>query len=1121
VGKAWAAGPAEDVTTPREWLLAVILLAGVSALTWIIARRRRVARLAAGAPPVLDQSLHLLLERADCLLWEAKVELTPAEVRWDISCYKTGLTQRIFGEVPPPNEVGLWYRFKVPERPDMDRRAREALENRRPGYEQQFRLVREDRTFWIHESVTITPAGPNKFWLVGLATDVTVQREADEARWSSQEQLNHLLAHANCMLWQAEVRRDAAGEFHWEWFVPKSALYRRIVGEDPSRKSIMPWGQTNVPEFAELEARSRDAMRRELPGYEQFFRVVQPDGEVLWMHEQARVRRVGENEWSLEGVVIDITAQRRAEEAQRKSEVRLQQLLERADCLLWQGVVSRGPAGELTWEVHTPRSKLSRRLFGEDPDKLVRIDWGRLDVPELPAMGKAAAEALSSGARGYAQVFHVVTPGGDIWLSEQTSITASSPDRWELVGVITDITPQRAAEEAVRASEARYRALFQHTPVAIIEADFSAMGRRFEELRASGVRDIAAWLDAEPRHVVSLARLAQIRSSNETARKILRADSNRDFRHRRHLLETADALRVMREAMLMLWDGRATLDAQVEMRDFEGKMRHMNVRWWIGSNDQGLDLTQTVLVLVDLTELKQTEAALAAEKERLAVTLRAMAEGVVTTDVAGRVQYMNPAASRATDWDGSAFDRPVSEICVFENDRTGAPVEVPIARVAGGDTVADLPAHTRLVSRRGTRRLVEGCCAPIHSADSRVIGMVLVFRDVTEHERLEQELVRAARLESVGVLAGGIAHDFNNILTAVMGNLALALLDAGNSAEASERLRAAEKATLRARDLTQQLLTFAKGGDPVREAVQLATVIRETTDFALHGSSVKAIYHLPVDLWPADVDKGQIARVVQNLVINSIQAMPAGGTLRLAACNEPAGEGHRSGLAPGDYIQLTIADTGEGISAEHLPRIFDPYFTTKRSGSGLGLAAVYSIVKKHAGHISAESTVGQGTTFSLWLPAVRTAPVAAAELPPATRAKFAGRVLFMDDEETIRQMATLLLKRLGFEVECAEEGAEAVEKFRAAHAAGRPFTVVVMDLTVPGGMGGREAIGQLRAIDPQVKAIVSSGYSSDPVLANFRAHGFCSVVAKPYRIEDFTRALREALAETGGQTPRG
>lgn len=380
--------------------------------------------------------------------------------------------------------------------------------------------------------------------------------------------------------------------------------------------------------------------------------------------------------------------------------------------------------------------------------------------------------------------------------------------------------------------------------------------------------------------------------------------------------------------------------------------------------------------------------------------------------------------------------------------------------------------------------------------------------------RLEAELQRAAKLESLGLLAGGIAHDFNNLLTVMMGNLSLAVLETKPGDETGQCLAEVERAVKRAKDLTQQLLTFAKGGAPLRAAVMLADIVREVAEFALHGSKVRCTFSFPPDLWPADVDKGQISQVVQNIVINGAQAMPDGGEIAIAMDNEVAGEALKKLLAPGRYVKLTITDHGLGIPAEDLPHIFDPYFTTKAGGSGLGLATVHSIVKKHHGHITVESMQGR-TTFHVWLPAADEEPVAEeAERGELVRGK--GRVLFMDDEETIRGLGVAMLNKFGYEVIAVEDGAAAVRTYREAIERGQAFDAVVLDLTVPGAMGGREAMDQLRQIDPSVRAIVSSGYSNDAALANYRAHGFCGMVPKPYEATKLAGAVSEA-AKGGGR----
>jgi two-component system cell cycle sensor histidine kinase/response regulator CckA len=375
--------------------------------------------------------------------------------------------------------------------------------------------------------------------------------------------------------------------------------------------------------------------------------------------------------------------------------------------------------------------------------------------------------------------------------------------------------------------------------------------------------------------------------------------------------------------------------------------------------------------------------------------------------------------------------------------------------------------------------------------------------------RLQAELERSSRLESLGVLAGGIAHDFNNLLTAIMGNLSLVTFEDRAMELVGQQVRDAQRAAKRAGDVTQQLLTFAKGGDPVRQAVRLAEVVQEAVTFALHGSKVRSEISSPPDLPAADVDAGQISRVVHNLVLNAVQAMPDGGVVRLSLKAVDMAADEIAGLAPGRYVQLIVADNGPGIAAEHLARIFEPYFSTKGRGNGLGLATVHSIIRKHQGHIAVESHPGQGTTFRLWLHAARTAPSAeraGQSQVPLTRP---ARVLVMDDEDVIRAVAGRMLAMAGHQAVFAADGTEAVQAYRAARDAGQPFDLAIFDLTVPGGKGGKDALQEILQFDPQVRAVASSGYSNDPVMASPAAYGFRSYLRKPYELRDLLRAIDE------------
>jgi len=392
------------------------------------------------------------------------------------------------------------------------------------------------------------------------------------------------------------------------------------------------------------------------------------------------------------------------------------------------------------------------------------------------------------------------------------------------------------------------------------------------------------------------------------------------------------------------------------------------------------------------------------------------------------------------------------------------------------------------------------------------VGVAAIASDLSERKWMEAELIKSQKLESLGVLAGGIAHDFNNILTAIMGNLALAQMRLGSEGKVVELLMEAELATGRAKDLTQQLLTFSRGGEPVKAVVSMGPLIKEAARFALSGAQSRCEFSFPDDLWTVEADPGQIGQVFSNLLINANQAMPEGGTISIIGKNMTLNEQAGLPLPPGPYVSLAVKDTGVGIEEGYLLKIFDPYFTTKQSGSGLGLASAYSIVKKHDGFIAVESRPGAGSTFTIYLPAV-TGVREQGQVGEVPNAVGKASILIMDDEDAIRHVLTEMLQFMGYTATAVKNGEEALEAYQKALASGVPYDVVITDLTVPGGKGGRELMKDLRTLDPQVRAIVSSGYSNDPIMANFRDYGFSGVIVKPFRNMDLATVVSSVLRE--------
>ena len=522
----------------------------------------------------------------------------------------------------------------------------------------------------------------------------------------------------------------------------------------------------------------------------------------------------------------------------------------------------------------------------------------------------------------------------------------------------------------------------------------------------------------------------------------------------------------------------------------------------------------------EIDEHERTQKTLAEEQKRLSTTLESIGEGIITTDLHGKIILMNGVAERFTGWKTEdALGRPANEILTITREEDGQPLENVVDRVLGSGQIVDPSSANLLIDRKGGVRQIAYIAAPIIDDDQQLQGVVLVLIDATDKRKMEQERLKISKLESVALLAGGIAHDFNNILTGILGNVSLLGMWLNGDTQVADCLTETQLACRRASELTQQLLTFAKGGSPVKKAVAIEKLIREHANFAVSGSNVSCDLKIANDLSSAEADPSQLGQVVHNLVINGVQAMPGGGTITIMAENLEYEQDETSSvltLESGRYLKISFIDHGAGIANDILPNIFDPYFTTREGGSGLGLAIAYSIIRKHNGHLLADSTPGQGATFTIYLPATDLKPLP--EPKPQPRAPTGcGRILVMDDENLICALVKKSLASLGYEAQTASDGTEALQLFQAALDQERPFDIVILDLTVPGGMGGVEALGRLRKIDPSVKAIVSSGYFNDPVLANYREYHFQGVLHKPFAAADLAESLHRILSPAGGE----
>ncbi|HEY5998763.1 MAG TPA: PAS domain S-box protein [bacterium] len=640
-----------------------------------------------------------------------------------------------------------------------------------------------------------------------------------------------------------------------------------------------------------------------------------------------------------------------------------------------------------------------------------------------------------------------------------------------LCGVSTEITQLRRVERSLQLSEERFRKVFETSPesiginrlgdglyVAVNPGFTRTTGFAEAEVLGTTPLDLGLWVDPGDRERL----LAALRASGEV----------RDLEARFRMKD-----RSVREGLMSA--SLITIDG----------------------------VPHVVSVTRDVTDRKLAEAHLRESELRYRELAESLPLTVFEFDRQGRFTYVNRAGLEIFGYTREDIERGLNVlegIVAEDRERAGAAVA---RRLAGNpDSLQEYGA----LRKDGTSFPMTIDSAVVYR-DGQPAGLRGVLSDLTLRKQVQEHALTAAKLASVGTLAGGIAHDFNNLLQGVSGSISLALHALDRPEEARALLEQAETALHRSVSLTNQLLAFAKGGQPVKKVVAPGPLVEAAARFALSGSSIACEFFVGPEVRAVEVDEGQIAQAVHNLVLNALQAMPEGGRITIAVRNAPAAELLAAGI-PGaaDFVEISVRDEGRGIPPEHLGRIFDPYFSTKEAGSGLGLASTHAIVVGHGGEIRVSSKVGRGSVFSVYLPA--SASVPEARVPEPRAAAGAGRrVLLMDDDPLLQRVAASMLRRLGHEVEIAPDGGEAVALFQQARAAGAPFDLVILDLTVRGGMGGKEALRRLQEIEPSVRAIVSSGYSEDAAIASYQEHGFRAALRKPYRVADLEGALERAL----------
>jgi PAS domain S-box-containing protein len=803
----------------------------------------------------------------------------------------------------------------------------------------------------------------------------------------------------------------------------------------------------------------------------------------------------------LHSIWRDITDRKRAEDAVRKNENKFRTLFNSVnDSILIHDLEGR------FLEVN----EVICRLLGYNREEILSMSPKDIDTPEAAKKVPANIENIMQKGEHQFESEQMTGDGRRIPVDVSARVI-DFEGKSAIISVCRDITERKLAEEKVRQSEERYRSLFEDSPISLWEEDISDLQEHFNTLRSSGITDFRAYFADHPEEVYKCIGLIKIISVNKATLGLYEARDQVTLLQDLSRVFTAQSFESFREILGALAEGMWTYECEAVNQTLAGRKINVLLRWSLlpRTADQG---SRALISIVDITDRKEAEEKLRRNEEFIRSILDTVDEGFIVIDRDLRILTANNAYCSQV---GESCDAVIGRHCYEISHKTLRPCYEEGEECAVRHVFETGEPHTALHKHpdaKGSILYVETKAFPIKDRTGAVTSVIETVNNITERHLLEKEQLKTQKLEAIGTLAGGIAHDFNNLLQGVFGYISMAKLAYDDKQRSLTMLEQAEKALHMSVSLTTQLLTFSKGGRPVKEKIQLKSVIENSVRFALSGSNVDFRIKFDDNLWAVDGDEGQIGQVIQNIMLNADQAMPAGGTIAIAARNVHAPhKGLPVLLAEGQYVEISVKDNGIGIPEQYVPRLFDPYFTTKEKGSGLGLATSYSIIKNHGGLIDVKSKPGEGTTFFVYLPARETAE-AKAETPPASVPPIRkGRILLMDDEEIIRNIAAEMIRSLGHEVELAENGKEAIEKYRESMKTGKKFDVVIMDLTIRGGMGGEDALKELLEIAPDIMAIVSSGYSDSSVISEYKTIGFKACLTKPYDIDSLNSALNSLM----------